>query len=144
LARRRAGTPDPPRLACDLTNLGRNLSNHAKWSEAEALLREGLAIHDKADPDDHSRFDAMSLLGGALLGQRKYAEVEPLLVADHEGMKGREAKIPARFKFRLSKAAARVVQLYEVWGKPEQAGEWKRKLGLADLPADVVAPVQGR
>jgi hypothetical protein len=33
-----------------------------------------------------------------------------------------------------------VVRLYEAWGEFEQAKEWKSKLGLADLPADVFAP----
>ena len=35
----------------------------------------------------------MSLLGGALLGQGRYAEAEPLVVAGYEGMKAREARI---------------------------------------------------
>ncbi len=36
----------------------------------------------------------MSLLGGALLGQGRYAEAEPLVIGGYEGMKAREAKIP--------------------------------------------------
>jgi hypothetical protein len=32
-----------------------------------------------------------------------------------------------------------VVQLYEGWGKTDQAKAWKEKLGFADLPADVFA-----
>ena len=34
----------------------------------------------------------------------------------------------------------RVIRLYEAWGRPDKAAEWKVKLGLADLPADVFAP----
>ena len=98
-----------------------------------------LAIREKAIPDDWSRFNAMSLLGGALLGQGQYAEAEPLIVAGYEGMKAREAQIPAPGKPRLAEAAERVVRLYEAWGKPEKAAAWKAKLGLADLPADVFA-----
>ena len=79
------------------------------------------------------------MLGGSLLGQKKYAEAEPLILAGYEGMKGREAKIPAHGKLRLTEAAERVVRLYEAWGKPEKAAAWKAKLGLADLPADVFA-----
>ena len=44
----------------------------------------------------------------------------------------------------LAESAERVVQLYEAWGKTELATMWKAKLGLADLPADVFAPVSGR
>jgi hypothetical protein len=31
------------------------------------------------------------------------------------------------------------VCLYEGWGKPVEAEAWRRKLGLADLPADLFA-----
>ena len=79
----------------------------------------------------------MSLLGGALLGQGRYAEAEPLVVAGYEGMKAREARIAVPERSRLREAAERVVRLYEAWGKPEQAAAWKAKLGMPDLPADV-------
>jgi tetratricopeptide (TPR) repeat protein len=140
LARRReAEKPDRSLLAGDLASLGSNLLRQSKWSEAEPLLRECLAIRAKAIPDDWSRYNTMSLLGGALLGQGRYAEAEPLVVPGYEGMKVREAKIPAQAKRRLLEAAERVVRLYEAWGQPGKADEWKRKLGLADLPADVFA-----
>jgi hypothetical protein len=140
LARRRKTVkPDSPLLAGDLDGLGRNLLKQAKWSEAEAVLRECLAIRAKAIPDDWRRFHSMSLLGGALLGQGKCTEAEPLVVQGYEGMKAREAKIPVPAKSRLTEAAERVVQLYEAWGQPEQAAAWKQKLGLADLPADAFA-----
>jgi hypothetical protein len=54
-------------------------------------------------------------------------------------MKARAMRIPAVATSRLSKAAERVVRLYEAWGRPEHAAEWKRKLGLADMPDDVFA-----
>jgi hypothetical protein len=103
------------------------------------VLRECLAIREKAVPDDWARFSAMSLLGGALVGQGRYAEAAPLVVPGYEGMKDREARIAAFARPRLAEAAVRVVRLYEAWGKPDQAAGWKAKLGLADLPADVFA-----
>jgi hypothetical protein len=60
-------------------------------------------------------------------------------VPGYEGMKAREAKIPASGKPRLAEAAERVVRLYEDWGKAERAAMWKAKLGVPDLPADVFA-----
>jgi len=39
------------------------------------------------------------MLGGSLLGQKKYAEAEPLLLSGYEGMKQREVKIPPEVKF---------------------------------------------
>ena len=82
----------------------------------------------------------MSLLGGSLPGQARYAEAEPLVVAGYEGMKERESRITAPDQFRLREAAARVVRLYEAWGKPEKATEWKAKLGAHDLSAPVRSP----
>jgi hypothetical protein len=81
----------------------------------------------------------MSQLGGAVLGQGRYAEAEPLVVPGYEGMKAREARIPATAKPRLAEAAVRVVRLYEAWGKADQATAWKARLGMEDLPADVFA-----
>jgi hypothetical protein len=140
LARRRKTTqPDSPLLAGDLASLGLNLVNQARWTAAEPVLRECLAIREKAIPDDWARFNTMSQLGGALLGQGRYAEAEPLVVPGYEGMKAREARIPAPDRPRLAEAALRVVRLYEAWGKTGQAAAWKDRLGLADLPADVFA-----
>src|SRR5262249_25438709 len=90
--RRQREKPDKPLLAGDLGGRGRNLLKQEKGSEAEPLLRECLAIHARAIPDDWRRFSTMSLLGGAVLGQGRYAEAEPLVVAGYEGMKARAAK----------------------------------------------------
>jgi hypothetical protein len=54
-------------------------------------------------------------------------------------MRARAAKIRAVDRPRLLDAAERVVRLYEAWGKPDKAAEWKAKVGLPDLPADVFA-----
>ena len=137
--RRRTNPPDSPLLAEDLALLGRNLLAQSRCSKAEPLLREGLVILEKARPDDWGRYDAMSLLAGALLGQSRYAEAESWIVAGYEGMKTHEARIPVPKQFRLREAAERVVRLYEAWGKPDEAATWKAKLGMPDLPADVFA-----
>jgi hypothetical protein len=124
-------------LAGDLAALGRNLLRQSRWSEAELLLREALAIRARATPDDWARSDAMSLLGGSLLGQGRYAEAEPLVISGYEGMKARESRITVAERFRLRAAAESIVRLYEEWSKPDQAAAWKAKLGVPNLPADV-------
>ena len=128
--RRKAVQPDSPLLAEDLAALGHNLLEQSRWSEAEPLLREALAIREKATPDDWRRYDAMSLLGGALLGQGRYAEAEPLVVAGYEGMKAREARIavpdtvpPARGRRAGGPAVRGMGQAREGRGVEGQAGD---------------------
>ncbi len=122
--------PDDPGTLKSTNSLAEDYLD-VKPAEAERLLRQSMAIRDKKSPDDWSTFDTRSLLGASLLGQRKYAEAEPLVIESYEAMKAREAKIPATSKARLSKAGARIVQLYEAWGKKEKAEEWRKRLAQA-------------
>jgi hypothetical protein len=138
LTRRRAAKKfDQLLLSTDLVELSRDLVYQGKSLQAEPLLRECVAIRDKAMPNDWRRFFAMSLLGRALLDRAQYVEAEPLVVAGYEGMKAREAKIPAMSKPHLSNAARQVVRLYEAWDKREQAQSWAVKVGLTELPMDI-------
>jgi tetratricopeptide (TPR) repeat protein/tRNA A-37 threonylcarbamoyl transferase component Bud32 len=137
-AREQFGVADL-RTAAALAALGLNLIQQRKWTEAEPVLRECLATREKAQPDDWSTFNTRSALGGSLLGQKKFAEAEPLILAGYEGLKAREAKIPAPHRARLREAAERAVRLYEGWNKPDQTAAWKAKLGMPDLPANVFA-----
>ena len=68
------------------------------------------------------------MLGGALLGQKKYADAEPLLLAGYEGLKEREGKIPANSQVCLTETLERLVQLYDVTGQKEKAAEWRKTL----------------
>jgi hypothetical protein len=116
-----------------MASCGSNLIRQNKWTEAEPLLRSCLAIRRKAQADDWSTFHAESMLGGSLLGQKRFAEAEPSILSGYEGMKKREERIPTQAKAGLTEAARRVIQLYESWGKPDEAAQWRLKL---ELPAD--------
>jgi hypothetical protein len=50
------------------------------------------------------------------------------LRAGYDGMKRREAKIPADSKARLTDALRRLAQLYTAWGRPDEAEAWRNKL----------------
>jgi eukaryotic-like serine/threonine-protein kinase len=127
VVKERSGAHSLP-YATEMALLGRNLLQQLKYTDAEPLLRACLNIREENLPEDWTRFSAESLVGGALLGQKKYAEAEPLLLAGYEGMKEREAKIPANGKKNLTDALERVAQLYDGWGKMDQADEWRKKL----------------
>jgi len=124
-----------PAVATSLGGLTRILLVEGKFTEAEPPAREFLAIREKMLPDDPRTFNARSMLGGSLLGQKKYAEAEPLLLSGYEGMKQREDKIPAYGKSRLKESLERLVQLYEETGRSDQAAPWKQKLEQLDQPA---------
>src|SRR5262249_23631503 len=89
---------------------------------------ECLRLRTEKLPDAWVTFNARSMLGASLLGQQKYAEAEPLLLAGYEGMKQRADKIPANGKVHLNEALERLAQLYEAWGKADKAAEWRRKM----------------
>ncbi len=126
--RRKKDGPESAATANLLAALGHNLLKQQRYADAEPVLRECLAVRDKQLPDDWLRFNTLSLVGASLLGQKKYAEAEPLLLQGYEGMKQREAKIPANGKIRLPEALERLVQLYEATGQKDQADSWRKKL----------------
>ena len=123
--------PDHPATLQSCNNLARAYAAAGLFAKAEPILRQCLTIREKAQPDDWTTSNTRSQLGGNLLGQKRYAEAEPLVVSGYEGLKAREAKIPVPGKSRLTEAAERVVRLYEAWDKAEQAAAWKARLGLA-------------
>jgi hypothetical protein len=127
-------------LADALAGLGSNLLGQRRWAEAEPALRESLGIRAARQPDAPSTFEARGLLGRCLVGQGRYAEAEPLILEGYRGMRSREAELSAPGLGRMTEAGRRVVALYEAWGKPGLASEWKAKVGLVDLPADVFSP----
>jgi hypothetical protein len=75
-----------------------------------------------------------------LLGQRRSAEPEQLVVQGYERMKARESRIPLPARSRLREAAERLIRLCDAWGKHDQAAAWKVKLAMPEMPADVFAP----
>jgi tetratricopeptide (TPR) repeat protein len=126
VVKQRAGAHSPA-YASELAGLGANLLQHEKWTDAEATLKECLAIRQKNQPDDWTTFSTLSMLGGALLGQKKHAAAEPLLVKGFEGMKERNQTIPPGGRPRLREAADRLITLYEAQGKPEEAAKWRQQ-----------------
>ena len=132
--KRTAGAASQP-YALALAALGGSLLGQKKWAEAETTLRECLAIAERGAPRAWRTFDVKSLLGASLVGQARYGEAQPLLLAGYEGLKEREAMIPASSKNRLPEALERLVQLYDATGQKDNADEWRKKLGETNAAA---------
>ena len=100
------------------------------YTEATTLLREGLHLSEKHELDASVRFEVMNLLGASLAGQKNYAEAEPLLVESCQGLQEHQASLPACHNppRRIKESLERLVHLYDAWGKPAKAAEWKEKL----------------
>jgi hypothetical protein len=129
LAEARQALPkDSSQLAGALAQFSTFLLQLNAYADAEPLLRECLAIREKTQPDLWSTPDTKSKLGRALLGQKKYTDAEPLLIAGYEGMRQRAATIPPQEKPRLTEALEYLIQLYQATNKPEEAAKRRKEL----------------
>jgi tetratricopeptide (TPR) repeat protein len=116
--------------ATELMTLGYSLLQQKQWSNAEPVLRECLSIVEEKQPGRSITFNTQVFLGTSLSGQAKYTEAEPLLLKAYEGLteRARVNPDPARAT-NSQQAAQQIIQLYEAWGKPTQAAEWRKKQG---------------
>ncbi len=121
-------------LAGSLAIVVLELFKCGQYTLAEESLRECLTIREKLQPDAWTTFNTQSLLGGALLGQKKYADAEPLLLKGYEGMKQREKMIPPQGKTRIPDAADRLIELYTKLGKPDDAKKWQTERTKYPVP----------
>ncbi|HEV3277262.1 MAG TPA: serine/threonine-protein kinase [Terriglobia bacterium] len=119
--------PDTMQSAADLALA---YVSQGKFTESEPLAREALEFNRKKQPDDWPRFRAESLLGASLAGEKKYAEAEPLLLEGYQGMLARKDQMDVPNWYHLDRAREWIVQLYQAWGKPAKAAEWKKIASL--------------
>ncbi|MGD0682892.1 MAG: serine/threonine-protein kinase [Terracidiphilus sp.] len=127
LAMDRKVQPDGFLTRTCLTALARLRLRQQRYAEAESLLREAMNGSGNQNTQIWDTFDRQSLLGASLLGQSRYAEAEPLLLSGYQGLLKQSPAISV--DANLPEAGQRLVLLYTAWGKPDQAGEWRRKLG---------------
>jgi hypothetical protein len=101
--------------------------SQGKFAESEPLAREALEFDRQKQPDDWQRFRAESLLGASLAGQKKFSEAEPLLLEGYRGMLERKDRMKVPDWYHLDRVREWIDQLYQAWGKPGQAAEWRKK-----------------
>ena len=128
---RKALGEDHPSLGACHYGLSQTLLSEKKYAEAETAVRAALAFYEKRMPDDLLRFELTGLLGSALLGQKKFANAEPLLTTGYEGIKARFDKTPEADGARLAvtirvvEAVDRLVELYGATDKPGEVKKWR-------------------
>jgi serine/threonine protein kinase/Tfp pilus assembly protein PilF len=114
---------DHPRVAFFTLSLARIHLEGGRPQQAESLTRPVLEARRRALPEGDSRIAlAESLLGGALSALGRHAEAEPLLLHAHDVLKGTPGQVGRR---EAKTTAARLVALYDAWGRPEKAGPFK-------------------
>ena len=122
-ARRRVTGATHPETAHALTGLAVLRLQQQRYRDAESLSRESLNILLAKSPDAFRKFRAEACLGASLAAQSKFGDAEPLLLSGYKGMKAKASG--SLEKLRASNAAEWIVQMYESWGKPALANEWR-------------------
>jgi hypothetical protein len=137
---RKQGPKDSPQFARLLAQVALALLGCGQHAAAEPLLRECLTIRAKQEPDAWTTFNTRSLLGGALLGQKKYAEAKPLLLQGYQGMKQREKTIPPQAATRIPEALDRLIELYTATNKPDEVEKWRAERAKYPQAKKPIAP----
>jgi tetratricopeptide (TPR) repeat protein/tRNA A-37 threonylcarbamoyl transferase component Bud32 len=146
LARATAGRqavlgPDHPQTLAGLNILALLHERQGDAAKAEPPLRALLAVREKQVPAVWSTHNTRSRLGGALSGQGRYAEAEPLLLAGFRGLVDRAADIPLEYRNpRLQEAATRLARLCAATGKPAEAARWRAEAARYREPAPPPRP----
>jgi tetratricopeptide (TPR) repeat protein len=124
--------PEHPDILDSITELGLYCQLEAEFAESETLARQALDSDRKIRPDHWRRFQAESLLGASLAGQKKYAEAEALLLDGYRGMMAPKDRREVPDPYYLDRAREWIVQFYQASGKRKEAAEW-RKQGYRNL-----------
>jgi Tfp pilus assembly protein PilF len=124
--RKEINPPDHPDVGTGMSNLADALTraDHQPPQEAIDLAAEALNVRRRAHGADHWRtWATASILGGAYGAAGQFDKAEPLLLEAYKGLENgsNQGSRPKR------DAAARLVALYEKWGKPDEAGKWRQR-----------------
>jgi serine/threonine-protein kinase len=119
-------------LASALAYYAESLIASGRAGMGESAARECIAIRERAldAQDQWLTTNARSLLGAALAGQGRFEEAEAILLDADRALRS-SILVPAE---NQRKARERIVALYEAWGKPERADEFREGAGVGSEP----------
>ncbi|MHC4992388.1 MAG: tetratricopeptide repeat protein [Planctomycetota bacterium] len=116
---------DDPRITETLGDLGWVLVELGRLDEAESVLRECIGrLQHHPTAFAATLACATSALGATLAAQQRFEEAEPLLLQGYDDLRTDLDVVATRKRTALQ----HLVDLYDDWGKPEQAAEWRAKL----------------
>ena len=107
--------------------------------QAEPTLRRCVELLSQLDLPEGCKWhkhQAQSSLGYCLLAKGQYQEAETLLLAGYQKLHAQQGE--AFFETRL--ALQRIVDLYEAWGKADEAAQWRAKSFSAAWSATPASP----
>ena len=93
-----------------------------QYPEAENLQRQAIAVYQKALQPEHWMMQrSRSQLGASLVKLKRYREAEEELLPAYAGLKATRGEQHALTR----KTVSRLIELYEAWGKPDQATPYR-------------------
>jgi len=105
--------------------LTRLYTKQGRYDEAEPLLVKAVDIGRRTLGAKHpDTLNAINGLGVLRTKQKRYNDAEPLLL---EAVQGRRLKLGDTHPHTLE-SMNNLIELYEAWGEPEKADEWRAKL----------------
>jgi len=117
------GNGVPEWYASALNNMGANLSLIGECTEALPYLEEGIEVYESLSGGDPANTgNTRSHYGACLTELGRYQEAEDALLAAYSAIQaGRDDE-----HLWTTRTADRLVALYEAWGKPDRAAEYRR------------------
>ncbi|MBN8418098.1 MAG: serine/threonine protein kinase [Verrucomicrobia bacterium] len=125
---------DNAAVASAAADLGSLWLQSGQPAKAEPLLRDCLEQCIQQTPEHWLRFNAESLLGGALLHQNKYTEAGTLLQSGYDGLNARADQLARHDRFHLRDAIERLARFNDATGNAVKAAQWRQKLAEFDQP----------
>jgi serine/threonine protein kinase len=123
--RRQVLGEDHPYTIDSLRGLGLLRAEQERYKEAEMLLTESLERRRRVQgPEYYRTIHNMVRLGWVYTEQQRYNEAEAILLDAFE----LSYRVLGPLDQITIESIGKIVELYEAWGKPEKANEWRKKL----------------
>ncbi|UCE58992.1 MAG: serine/threonine protein kinase [Phycisphaerales bacterium] len=130
-ARERALGEQHPHTLVTQHNLGRLYDRQGRFDEAELMHGEALEVRREVlGNDNRNTLASMYELGATLLSLKRFAEAEALALEFEKGIRN----IFGPTHYYMESAFDLLTELYETWGKPDKAEEYRAL--RAALPSD--------